>query len=113
MQLEHSRFQDSSELFARSGFEPSRTFLRENKQASKFSMWETNMENFSRLNKRTQIDKIDPRGISAVSIYGSFSGVIEDAFLFSNTDETFQISYVVHMGDEWHDETPTTDVRLP
>ena len=102
MQLEHSKLEGSSELFGRSGMEASRLMLK-NKNASKLSMYETNMENFSRLNKKLYIDKIDPRGVPSLGIYGSFSGVIEDAYLFSNSQETFQISYKVHMGNEWHD----------
>jgi len=38
-----------------------------------------------------------------VGVYGSFSGVIEDAQLISNYNETLQLSYRISMGQEWHD----------
>jgi hypothetical protein len=82
-----------------------------NKNASKLSMFETNMENYSK-NQKFTLERIDPKGIQAVGVYGSFSGVIEDAHLFSNCDETLQISYKVYMGNEWHDETPEVDVTI-
>jgi hypothetical protein len=63
------------------------------------------MENFSK-NQKFNLEKIDPKGVQAVGIFGSFSGVIEDLHLFSNTDHTLQLSYRVYMGQEWHDETP-------
>ena len=48
------------------------------KQTSKLSMYETNMENFL-VNERHALDKINPKGIIADSIYISFTGVIESA----------------------------------
>jgi hypothetical protein len=45
------------------------------KQGSKLSPYETNMENFSK-NQKFTLERIDPKGVAAVSIYGSFSGVI-------------------------------------
>lgn len=48
------------------------------KQASKLSVYETNIENFTK-NQSFNVEKIDPKGVAAVSIYGSFSGVIESA----------------------------------
>lgn len=69
------------------------------------------MENFSK-NQKFNLEKIDPKGVQALSIYASFSGVIEDARLFSNTDHTLQVTYKVFMGPEWHDETPEVDVNM-
>lgn len=57
-------------------------------------MFETNMENYSK-NQKFTLEKIDPKGVSAVGVYAAFSGVIESARLFSNCDETLQISYLV------------------
>jgi hypothetical protein len=68
------------------------------------------MENFSK-NQKFNLEKIDPKGVQAVGIFGSFSGVIEDLQLFSNCDHTLQLSYKVYMGQEWHDETPEIDVQ--
>jgi hypothetical protein len=73
-----------------------------NKNASKLSFYETNMENFSK-NQKFNLEKIDPKGIFSVGIYGSFSGVIEDAHLFCNHDQTIMITYKIYMGNEWHD----------
>lgn len=67
-----------------SKFEASRLVHR-NRNASKLSLYETNMENFSK-NQKFNLEKIDPKGVQAVGIYGSFSGVIEDLHLFSNCD---------------------------
>lgn len=72
------------------------------KQASKLSPYETNMENFTR-NQNITLERIDPKGVAAVSIYGSFSGVIENIELYSNCQETLKLSYRVCMGQEWHD----------
>lgn len=69
------------------------------------------MENFSK-NQKFNLEKIDPKGVQAVGIYGSFSGVIEDLHLFSNCDQTLHLSYQVHLGPEWHDETPEIDVFI-
>lgn len=93
-----------------SRFEASRMVLK-NRNASKLSLFETNMENFSK-NQKFNLEKIDPKGVQALSIYASFSGVIEDARLFSNTDHTLQLTYKVFMGPEWHDETPEVDVSI-
>ena len=49
--------------------------MSKKKQASKLSMYETNMENFL-ANERHALDKINPKGIIADSIYISFTGVI-------------------------------------
>jgi hypothetical protein len=46
-----------------------------NRNASKLSMFETNMENYSK-NQKFTLERIDPKGIQAVGLYGSFSGVI-------------------------------------
>lgn len=45
-----------------------------NKNASKLSMYETNMENYSK-NLKFTLEKIDPKGISSVAVFASFSGV--------------------------------------
>jgi hypothetical protein len=85
--------------------------VHRNRNASKLSLYETNMENFSK-NQKFNLEKIDPKGVQAIGIYGSFSGTIEDLHLFSNCDETLHLSYRVYMGPEWHDETPEIDVRI-
>lgn len=51
--------------------------------ASKLSLYETNVENFVK-NQKFTLERVDPKGVAAVGIYGSFSGVIENAELFSN-----------------------------
>jgi hypothetical protein len=68
------------------------------------------MENYSK-NQKFNLERIDPKGIASVGVYGSFSGVIERAQLFNNVQDTLQLSYKVYMSEEWHDETPETDVR--
>jgi hypothetical protein len=67
------------------------------KNTSKLSFYETNMENFTK-NQKFTLDRIDPKGVAAVGIYGSFSGVIETAELLTNCDETLHLSYRVCMG---------------
>ena len=46
-----------------------------NKNPSKLSFYETNMENYSK-NQKFTLERIDPKGVAAVGIYGAFSGVI-------------------------------------
>ena len=81
------------------------------RNTSKLSFYETNMENYSK-NQKFTLERIDPKGIAATGIYGSFSGVIENAELLTNCEETLHLSYRVCMGEEWHDETPETDVPI-
>ena len=67
------------------------------KNTSKLSFYETNMENYSK-NQKFTLERIDPKGVAAVSIYASFSGVIQSAHLFNNCNETLQFSYRVVKG---------------
>jgi hypothetical protein len=60
----------------------SRTGFKQ-KNTSKLSLYETNMENYSK-NQKFNLDRVDPKGVAAVGIYGSFSGVIESADLLTN-----------------------------
>lgn len=75
------------------------------RNTSKLSKYETNIKNYS-VHENLILERIDPKGLAALGIFGSFSGVIESAELLSNCDETMHIEYKVVMGDEWHDETP-------
>ena len=45
------------------------------RNTSKLSKYETNIKNYTD-NQKLVLEKIDPKGIAAVGIYGSFSGVI-------------------------------------
>ena len=67
------------------------------KDTSKLSFYETNMENYSK-NQKFTLERIDPKGIAANGIFGSFSGVIDHAVLLSNCGETLHVSYRVVMG---------------
>jgi len=53
------------------------------KNTSKLSFYETNMDNYTK-NQKFNLDRVDPKGVAAVGIYGSFSGVIESADLLTN-----------------------------
>jgi hypothetical protein len=57
-----------------SKFKASRTAFRQ-RNTSKLSVFETNMENFSK-NEKFNLERIDPKGIASIGVYGSFSGVI-------------------------------------
>lgn len=45
------------------------------KNTSKLSFYETNMDNYTK-NQKFNLERVDPKGVAAVGIYGSFSGVI-------------------------------------
>ena len=57
--------------------------MGQKRNTSKLSFYETNMENYS-TNQNFTLERVDPKGIAAVGVYGSFSGVIEEAHLFSH-----------------------------